>query len=178
MGNHLIRFAAMPECPVASYSPLAWHDFFLGTIGAAAALTGLLFVAISINLEQILKFPQLPGRAAGTLGLLVSALVVSGLALAPGQGNRALGAEIAVTGAIVAVQAAWVVHGKETPGEQTAWKIEHLATLLVPSIGLIVGGVSLAAGTGGGLYWVLGAILLAFASASINAWVLLVEIKR
>ena len=91
---------------MASYNPLARHDFFMGTIGAAAALTRLLlFVAISINLEQILKYRQLPGRAAGTLGLLVSALVVSGFALAPGQGNRAHGIEIAVAGGIVVVRA-------------------------------------------------------------------------
>jgi hypothetical protein len=57
---------------VASYSAVAWHDFFMGTIGAAAALTGLLFVAISINLDEVLKHPQLPGRAAGTLGILAS----------------------------------------------------------------------------------------------------------
>ena len=69
---------------MASYSPFAWHDFFMGTIGAAAALTGLLFVAISINLQQILRYPHLPGRAAGTLGILVSALVVSGFALCTG----------------------------------------------------------------------------------------------
>jgi modulator of FtsH protease len=163
---------------VAAYSAFGWHDFFMGTIGAAAALTGLLFVAISINLEQILKYPQLPGRAAGTLGILVSALVVSGFALAPGQGDRALGIEIAAAGAIVAVQSVWVAHGTDTPGEPSSWQIEHLATLLLPGIALIVGGVSLVAGEGGGLYWVLAAILLAFVSASINAWVLLVEIKR
>ncbi len=163
---------------MAAYNAFGWHDFFMGTIGAAAALTGLLFVAISINLEQILKYPQLPGRAAGTLGILVSALVVSGFALAPGQGNRALGIEIAAAGAVVAVQAVWVAHGKETPGEPTVWQIEHLATLLLPSVALLVGGTSLIAGGGGGLYWVLAAILLAFVSASINAWVLLVEIKR
>lgn len=163
---------------MASYSTLAWHDFFVGTIGAAAALTGLLFVAISINLEQILKFPQLPGRAAGTLGILVSALVVSGFALAPGQGNHALGIEITVTGAIVGVQAVLVSHGKETPDEPISWRVEHLVTLLLPSAALMVGGVSLVAGAGGGLYWVFAAILLAFVSASINAWVLLVEIKR
>jgi hypothetical protein len=94
---------------MSSPSPLAWHDFFVGTIGVAAALTGLLFVAISINLEQILKYPQLPGRAAGTLGILVSDLVVSRITLAPGQGPRTLGIEIAAVGAIVAVQALWVV---------------------------------------------------------------------
>jgi hypothetical protein len=173
-----VRLREVPDSSVASYSALAWHDFFIGTIGAAAALTGLLFVAISINLEQILKYPQLPGRAAGTLGVLVSALVVSGFALAPGQGDHALGIEIAAAGAVVAVQAGWVAHGKGTPDEPTSWQIEHLATLLLPSIALMVGGVSLAAGGGGGLYWVFAAILLAFVSASINAWVLLVEIKR
>jgi hypothetical protein len=163
---------------MSSYSPLTWHDFFLGTIGAAAALTGLLFVAISINLEQILKYPQLPGRAAGTLGILVSALVVSGFALAPGQGTRVLGTEISVVGAIVAARTLWAVRGKGTPGEPRYWTIEHLATLLLPSIAFMVGGVSLLAGAGGGLYWVLAGVLLVFVSASINAWVLLVEIKR
>jgi hypothetical protein len=161
---------------MVSYSPLTWHDFFLGTIGAAAALTGLLFVAISINLEQILKYPQLPGRAAGTLGILVSALVVSGFALAPGQGTRALGIEIAVVGVVVASQALLVVRVRaDTP---KSWAIEHVATLLLPSIAFIVGGVSLVAGAGGGLYWVLAGVLLVFVSASVNAWVLLVEIKR
>jgi hypothetical protein len=163
---------------VTSYSPSVWHDFFMGTIGASAALTGLLFVAISINLEQILKYPQLPGRAAVTLGVLVSALVVSGFGLAPGQSNRALGIEIAAAGAVVAVQALWVTHGKRAPEEPEAWVIEHLVTLLLPSVTFVIGGVSLAVGEGGGLYWVLAAILFAFVSASINGWVLLVEIKR
>ena len=163
---------------MASYSPFAWHDFFMGTIGAAAALTGLLFVAISINLQQILRYPHLPGRAAGTLGILVSALVVSGFALAPGQGDRALGIEIAVAGVVVAVQAVWVTLGKDLSGNPGSWLIQHLASLLLPGIAFMVGGVSLATGVGGGLYWVLAAVLLVFASASVNAWVLLVEIMR
>ncbi len=167
----------MPNFSVA-YTALPWHEFFIGTIGAAAALTGLLFVAISINLDQVLKYPQLPGRAAATLGILVSALVVSGFALSPGQSIRALGVEVACAGAVVALQAAWVSLKKRTPGDPASWQIEHLVTLLVPSIALIVGGVSLIVGAGGGLYWVMAAILFAFVSASINAWVLLVEIKR
>jgi modulator of FtsH protease len=150
----------------------------MGTIGAAAALTGLLFVAISINLEQILKYPQLPGRAAGTLGILVSGLIVSGFALAPGQGSRTLGVEIAAVGVIVALQAIWVTPGRGTPDEPRSWLIHHLASLLLPSIAFIIGGVSLIAAGGGGLYWVFAGILLVFVSASVNAWVLLVEILR
>jgi hypothetical protein len=163
---------------MASYSPLAWHDFFMGTIGAAAALTGLLFVAISINLQEILKYPHLPGRAAGTLGILVSALVVSGFALAPGQAIRALGIEIAAVGAVVALQAVWVTVGKGMRGDPESWLVQHLVSLLLPSTAFIVGGVSMAVRMGGGLYWVLAAVLLVFVSASINAWVLLVEIIR
>ena len=108
----------------------------------------------------------------------MSALVVSGFALAPGQADRALGIEIAVAGGIVVVQAIWVTHGKASPEDPTSWQVEHLVTMLLPGIILIIGGVSLAVGEAGGLYWVLAAILLAFVSASINAWVLLVEIKR
>jgi hypothetical protein len=163
---------------MAAYSPLEWHDLFVGTIGAAAALTGLLFVAISINLEQILKFPQLPGRAAGTLGTLVCALVVSAFALAPGQGRTTLGIEIMAVGAAVATQAVWVTHRPIDSDEPRSWILEHLMSLLVPSLTFIVGGGTLIAGAGGGLYWVLAAIVLAFVAASINAWVLLVEIKR
>lgn len=163
---------------VAPYSPLEWHDFFVGTIGASAALTGLLFVTISINLEQILKLPQLPGRAAGTLGILVCALAVSGFALAPGQSGVALGIEISAAGAVIAVQAVWVTHRPQETDEPNPWIFHHLISLLLPSVAFIVGGLSLIAGRGGGLYWILAAILLAFVAASINAWVLLVEILR
>ena len=40
----------------------AWHDFFVGELGAAAALAGLLFVSLSVNQERILKLPGLAQR--------------------------------------------------------------------------------------------------------------------
>ena len=163
---------------MTAYDPLQWHDFFVGTIGASAALTGLLFVTISINLQQILDYPRLPGRAAGTLGILVATLVVSGFALAPGQTDRALGVEIAAVGVVIAVQALWVSLGKQEESEERSRTLEHLTPLLLPGLAFIGGGLSLLAGGGGGLYWVLAGVLLAFVVASINAWVLLVEILR
>jgi hypothetical protein len=66
-----------------------WHDFFLAQARAARALTGLVFVGVSINLEKILSEPAfgLAGRAAEALILLVAVLTASVLLLVPGQGG-------------------------------------------------------------------------------------------
>jgi hypothetical protein len=49
---------------VHAYSPADWETFCAAIAGAAAALTGLLFVAVSINLDRILvKESMLPARA-------------------------------------------------------------------------------------------------------------------
>jgi hypothetical protein len=69
----------------AGLDPAAWSDFAVAVAGAAAALSGLLFVAVSINLSRILAFSNLPARAAQTLIMLVTPLVVSLLVLIPAQ---------------------------------------------------------------------------------------------
>jgi hypothetical protein len=38
-----------------------WETFFAAQVGASAALAGLVFVALSINLKEILDLPGLPG---------------------------------------------------------------------------------------------------------------------
>ena len=78
----------------------AWHDFFLAQTGAAGVLTGLVFVGVSINLEEILSDPAsgLPGRAAEALILLVAVLTASVLLLMPGQGTTLIGAEVLAVG--------------------------------------------------------------------------------
>lgn len=45
------------------------HDFFIMVGGGAAALTGLVFVALSLNLEIIVKDLTHRNRAIGTLVL-------------------------------------------------------------------------------------------------------------
>jgi hypothetical protein len=164
---------------MTSLDPSAWHDFFVGSMGASAALTGLLFVAISINLEQILKFPNLPGRAAGSLGVLVSALVVACCGLVPRQSHVALGLEIAAAGAVVMTQAVWVsLRNHLTAGDTLSWRLERMVTLLLPGTLFFAGGLSLLAQGGGGLYWVFAGTALAFVVSALNAWVLLVEVLR
>jgi hypothetical protein len=45
----------MTDSLVTAYSPELWYDFFVKVGGAVAALTGLVFVALSINLTTIAR---------------------------------------------------------------------------------------------------------------------------
>jgi hypothetical protein len=59
----------------------SWADFFAAELGAAAALTGLAIVGISINVTRILSDPGLPGRAVETLVTPAGVLIASTYAL-------------------------------------------------------------------------------------------------
>ena len=65
--------------------------------GASAALAGLVFVALSVNIAHILQYSNLPSRAAATIGSLILILVSSMAALIH-QPMQVLGIEILIFG--------------------------------------------------------------------------------
>ena len=71
-----------------------WDNFFIAEAGAAASLTGLIFVGVSINLSGILATSYLPYRALQSLILLLNILVVASLLLVPGQPDAIRGMEV------------------------------------------------------------------------------------
>ena len=78
----------------------AWDAFATIAGGAAAALTGLLFVAVSIRADYIARSQELRNRAAETLYLFGTVLVIAILMAIAGQGYRMLGAELLALGVI------------------------------------------------------------------------------
>jgi hypothetical protein len=66
-----------------NYAPELWHDFAVTVGGLAGALTGLLFVALSIKSAALEASIALRSRAGQTLVLFL--LRVPGATGAPGQ---------------------------------------------------------------------------------------------
>jgi modulator of FtsH protease len=164
---------------VFAYDPTDWHELFVATAGAGAALAGLVFVAVSINLERILKFPGLPERALETVLLLLNVVVVSIIGLIPGQDHNALGIELMIVG-LVATTAIWMIAFRAKPSgeEPRMWLTERLVILTWGTLPFVIGGLSILVTSGAGLYWVVFGIVGAIVGAVANAWVLLVEILR
>ena len=67
---------------------------------------------------------------------------------------------------------------RQRGGQRSSRALYSLLLLGIPAVLLIVGAVSLWLQRGGGLYWITAAVVTGFVSTAINAWVLLVEIKR
>jgi hypothetical protein len=166
---------------VHAYDPGDWTGFFAAVTGAAAALAGLLFVAVSINLQELLKpaNASLPGRAAETLAMVLFVVVSAALVLVP-QATWVLGAEILVVALpLTAVTLRnQVRYRRQYPEHPLHWALARMAATGAPLLLALLGGISLAAHGGGGLYWLVPSSLLGVASAVYSAWVMLVEILR
>jgi len=85
-----------------------WHDFYLATAGATAALLGLLFVGVSINLATITADERidLRTRAAQAFSNLVFVLVISLLLLVPGSTPTEIAAGLIGTAAFGLIRVA------------------------------------------------------------------------
>jgi len=73
-----------------------WHDYFVMVGGGGAALTGLVFVAMSQHLSDIASDPTHRHRARTILTALTAVFVRCALVLMGGQSARAVGVELFV----------------------------------------------------------------------------------
>ena len=157
-----------------------WADFSVATAGAGAALAGLLFVALSINLERILAGYGLATRAGRTLVLVGTPLVIALLVLVPAQSDTALGTELLAVGVASGGVLAWLNPLRWRASQQPllGWIFVEVVPALLLSVSTILGGLGALTDAIGGLYWLPLGVIAAFIGAMLNAWVLLVEILR
>ena len=118
-----------------------------------------------------------PGAAGA--GAADAAAVADGrrrldVGLIPGQGTTALGLELLIIGGGFTATIAWLFK-KSVAGLREHVSVGwHLALIVPGTVPFVLGGASILGQTGGGLYWIICALI----GACINAWVLVVEILR
>ena len=121
----------------------------------------------------------MPERALETVLLLLSVVLVSIIGLIPGQDTTALGVELLGLGAVLGLAIATLAARSVADSQQTRSQlVARLILLVAGTAPVLVGGASVLAQAGGGLYWVAAAIVFAIAGGVGNGWVLLIEILR
>ncbi len=163
-----------------AYAAPAWAGFATAVATAAATVTGPLFVAVSINLQRILQYPNLPGRAAQTLVMFSIPLVFSIFTLVPGQPAAVLASELIGTGILVAAGLLVIDAraGRSVHETRYSWLLSRIFPAITSCACLVIAGITLLPQAGGGLYWLLPAALVAIVAGLANTWVLLIEILR
>jgi hypothetical protein len=157
-----------------------WTDFFVASVGASAALAGLVAVAISVNIKPILDNQSLPERAATTVAILVMILAGTSVALIKAQSLRALGTELLVfglAGSLPPLRSTRAALGM-TPRRPWSEQLFHIVLGLAPPLLIVVAGALLITRNADGLFWLGAAVICGYFASMLNAWVLLIEILR
>lgn len=160
---------------------IGWSNFLSAETGAAAALAGLIFVAVSINVGKILQFPAATARAFEALALLIGVLFLGTFGLAPNQSARTLGTEFLGVGGVlwlmfVVLHAGQLRHGRTKA--RWYWVLNRIALCQFAALSFCIAGILLIRGNPHAMYWLIPGCIASFASAMSSAWVLLIEILR
>jgi hypothetical protein len=154
-----------------------WSNFFVMVGGGAAALAGLIFVAMSINHQIIIENTTHKNRAINMLSGFTAIFMASGLALMGSQPLEALGFEwfvlwliatfIFIRGYVVAIRSGMSSIGLNMP---------RLAGGTLCYVAEVVSAVFLILGCSSGFCIAAVAIIALFAFLISGAWLLMIGI--
>jgi hypothetical protein len=160
-----------------------WHDFYHVIGDASAALMGLLFVSLSLNVQVITRRYNADLRllAVQAFASYISTLMFAILFLLPNQGPMGLG--LPMLGIDLIVLYVTVSRILETRRNRTrVWGIRMLtlrfATPIICFVSVMVIAASVLMGKIGGLVWFVPVVIVLFWIASLNAWDLLLQLGK
>ena len=158
------------------YAAAMWLGFGEALATVAGALTGLLFVAVSIKSEALAASRSLSSRAAQTLVLFMTSVLVALLLVAP-QPRAALGSELlavaVVSGTVLLILDRRAGHGSD---QRVARYLERFSPNLITAALVAVAGLTFLLEAGGGLYWLIPAAAASLLGGVVNAWLFLVKV--
>ena len=164
-------FIAAPD----AYRADQWQDFFVMVGTGAAALTGLVFVAMSLNVAAIKGDTAHRYRASGSLTGLASVFMLSGLVLMGGQHHQAAGAEVLIVAAGTAAFFAWrFLRTRRFRRDDTALGVYRSLGSTICYLVEMAGAMLLIGGDSFGLYLIAVGIMVSFYFMISGAWLLFV----
>lgn len=158
----------------------SWMTFYSAAASASAAMTGLVFVGLSINLSRVLTIPGMVGRCAETIILLGLALISALQSLIPGQTLSALGwgiGPMAIIAWILPVVVQWRWYSKRH-FRHYAHVLVRIALHQASTLPMLIASILLINLHADARYWLADGILLTLVAGMVSAWVVMVEIVR
>jgi hypothetical protein len=152
----------------SSNDPAAWQNFFLMMGTANATITGLVFVALSIHLKEVLEHPRLRPRAVIALVVLTTQIVISAIVLVP-QARELMGLEILVLNGV------FLYLDLRNRVQMTLNQAALLSLVIRLAYGYAA--ISLIAGVGGGFYVLALVLVLTLARTMASCWALLTALE-
>ncbi|GAA3214150.1 hypothetical protein [Microbacterium terregens] len=157
----------------------AWAEFNVAMVGATAALAGLVIVAASVNIVEIIKARALTARLAAGIAALVLAIVASALGLIPTITPLWFGVVllIAALGAgTFQVLAAREIFADRDPAARA--RLTKSVLGFTPIVAYLASAIAVMAGHPSGLLLAAAGCILAIVAAIVVSWVVLVEVLR
>lgn len=157
------------------YSPDQWTNFFVVTGTVSAALTGLVFVAISVNLRDVIKDATHTYRAINMLTGFTAVFILGSFALMGHQTHRTLGLEWLIVALIAgAINTNGYVRGFGLSGSRYALSLFRVAGGSACYLGQIIGSAMFYLGFDWGIYLSATALIVNFFFLVSGSWLLIV----
>jgi hypothetical protein len=158
------------------YTPAMWLSFGEALAAVAGALTGLLFVAVSVKSDVLAASLSLRSRAAQTLVLFLTSVLTAVVLVAP-QPPAALGSELLAV-AVVSGTALFILDRRagHSADQGVARYIERFSPNTITAVLVGVAGLTFLLKAGGGLYWLIPAAPASLVGGVVNAWLFLVRV--
>ena len=157
------------------YHPELWNNFFVLVGTGSAALTGLVFVAISVNLKAVSRDATHTYRAINMLSGFTSAFIVSSLALMGHQTHRTVGLEWLIVSLLAAViNTNGYIQGSSLAGSRYALSVVRVIGGSACYLGQVIGSAMFYLGSSAGIYVAATALIVNFCFLVSGSWLLIV----